>query len=119
MTANSPRPRRYRVVRVQEHGYVVIDRADVIVASGFGTHLEAAGWINAQSRPQSWHRAEIVKACRGLFECGGVLEDALDCAVLAAQHEFAARVVFTAPAQMRVDGFEYRWPVEGNGHGQA
>jgi hypothetical protein len=58
----------------------------------------------------SWHREQIRKACRGLFAAEGTVEEALDAVLQAAQREFGVRVIFTAPALMRIDGCEYRWP---------
>jgi hypothetical protein len=98
----------------------VVGRSGDVVESGFSTYQQAWGWITDQSRPVEWHRQRIAQACRGMFECGGVIEDALDAVMLAAQHEFGiSRIVVHRPAELRIDGFEYRWPLNGDGHGQA
>jgi hypothetical protein len=55
-------------------------------------------------------RRYVVVACSGNVVEVGFIEEALDCVMLAAEHEFGVRVIFVAPALMRIDGFEYRWP---------
>jgi hypothetical protein len=66
----------------------------------------------------AWHRERIAQACHGLFDAGGVLEDALDAVVLAAEREFSARIIIHRPAELRVDGVPYQWPLQ-NGDGHA
>jgi hypothetical protein len=59
-----------------------------------------------------WHREQVIKATRHLLEYGGTIEDGLDCIVEAARREFGGiRVFVHRPAELRVDGVPYQWPV--------
>jgi hypothetical protein len=58
----------------------------------------------------AWYRAQIVKAARGLLQNGGTVEDALDCCVMAARHEWAVTITVVDPAKLRIDGHAYTWP---------
>ncbi len=55
---------------------------------------------------------ELRKAARDLFAAYGVLEEALDIVVEAAKDEFQCRIIFTQPAEIRVDGNSYLWPAD-------
>jgi len=57
-----------------------------------------------------WHTAQLVLAARKMLDAGGTIEDALDAVIEAAKRQFGVRVIFTAPAEIRIDGFSYRWP---------
>lgn len=59
----------------------------------------------------TWHREQIVKATRHLFDAGGTIEDGLNCIVEAARREFGGiRVFVHRPAELRINGVPYRWP---------
>ena len=64
------------------------------------------------------NRQQVIRAARQFFECGGTVEDGLDCIVEAARREFGGiRVFVHRPAELRVDGVPFRWPLQnGNGH---
>jgi hypothetical protein len=54
---------------------------------------------------------QVIKAARLFLECGGTVEDGLDCIVEAARREFGGiRVFVHRPAELRVDGVPFRWP---------
>lgn len=57
-----------------------------------------------------WHRAQLVRHARGLFQAGGVIEDALDTVMQAAREEFHCTVVIAKPALMVIDGGRFEWP---------
>jgi hypothetical protein len=58
-----------------------------------------------------WHKQEIIKACRGLLENGGTVEQAIGLCLTAAEREFACRIL-VKPFELRVDGcpFTFQWP---------
>jgi hypothetical protein len=65
-----------------------------------------------------YHQQQVIRAARHLLEVGGTVEDGLDCIVEAARREFGGiRVFVHRPAELRVDGVPFRWPLQnGNGH---
>jgi hypothetical protein len=58
----------------------------------------------------SKHHEQITKACRQLFAAEGTVEEALDAVLEAARREYGWTVVIHRPAELRIDGCEYRWP---------
>jgi hypothetical protein len=58
----------------------------------------------------SWHREQIARTARRMFEQGGTVEDALDAVLQAAKREYGWTVVITSPAVLRIDGYDWRWP---------
>ena len=58
-----------------------------------------------------YRREAVIKATRYFLECGGTVEDGLDCVMEAARREFGGLRVFVhRPAELRIDGVPYRWP---------
>jgi hypothetical protein len=58
-----------------------------------------------------WHREQVIKAVRYFFECGATVEEGLDAVMEAARREFGTRVIIRRPCEMRIDGYDYRWPL--------
>jgi hypothetical protein len=58
----------------------------------------------------SWHREQVIRACRQWLERGAVVEDCLSAATEAARREFGCAIRITTPAELRIDGYSYRWP---------
>jgi hypothetical protein len=55
-------------------------------------------------------RERLIAAARGVFAAEGTVEEALSAVLVAAEQSFSCRIIFDAPAQLRIDGFSYRWP---------
>jgi hypothetical protein len=59
-----------------------------------------------------YHIDLIFKHTRRLLELGGTVEQCLDLVLESARREFCCRVLVRAPACIRIDGHDYRWPIE-------
>ncbi len=55
-------------------------------------------------------RAQFQTAARHLLADNFTVEELFDLVLAAARREFHCTITVTAPAELRVDGYTYRWP---------
>jgi hypothetical protein len=57
------------------------------------------------------HVNRIIEHTRRLLSLDGTIEQALDLVLEAARREFQCRVLAIKPTCIRIDGYDYTWPI--------